>query len=357
VKRLLPLTLLTIASCLPLLFPISGRADRSGGGGVGNGGGGWTCRAENGALTSVRLVDLSESEREFLQEVPTTGDMPQPIASPLAWLAENRPYLKWAEGKIKTADADFYAEYLRRKQALMSDQVQVPEASHFNLTGDILREAHHTRPDDSTCPAGSKVGAQPEMLADFTSTGYLLINPEFWFSPKLQEVDRAALFVHEILYWMFRDLAKDTDSLRTRLIVGFIFSAKKPITEYASMITLNPERALIPGTSGLPLRYGMYGEKNGHFVDVRIESYDPITRRLRVTQRDRDNRWKLVSRDTFRCAQHGSELQCAMTSSTAIQRGRWSLHSLRIIDASNFVWVRLKSFARIERATYYGKLF
>lgn len=329
------------------------RADRSGGGGVGNGGGSWTCRSNSAddSLIWIELVDLSEARREFNQPIPVTGNIPAgvPIPAPRNWLVAGDRYLTWAESKIKMANPNFYAEYLRRKADLIANRIFVPADSDFDHTSDIL---HHTRPDDSTC-VGGHILQEPEQLANFTNMGHLEINAKLWNDPSLSEIDRAALFVHEIVYWIFRDFAHDTDSLRTRVIVGYLFSSTMPVPKYASMISLQvaPEGAPV-----LPLVYGMFGEITGRWVDMDIESYDSATHILTLSQKDRDDRWKVKSRSTFKCEPHGSEFQCNMTGSTKGKPSEWSDRYIRVIDPTDFVWVKLHPNGSVQHATHYSKL-
>ena len=318
---------------------------------VGNGGGAWTCRS-NGTddkILWIQLVDLSEARREYQEPVPVTGNMPAglPILGPKEWLVSNDPYLLWAESKIKIANPQFYAEYLLRK-ADLANRITVPKDSDFDHTSDIR---HHSRPDDSTC-VGGHILQEPEQLANFTYTGNLEINGKLWFDPSLSEIDRAALFVHEIVYWMLRDTAGDTDSLRARLIVGYLFSATKPISQYKSMITLTPAPE---NAATLPLQYGRYAELTGHWVDIRIISYDTATQVLQLAQEDRDENYKVKSISSFKCVAQGSEYQCTMSGSTKYKESDWVGHYIRIIDPNNFVWVKLAKSGSVVHTTHYSK--
>jgi hypothetical protein len=344
-------TLLALGLALSLAMSGHARADRSGGGGVGNGGGAWTCRS-NGSddqLIWVQLVDLSEARREYGEPVPVTGPMTGPIPTPHDWLAAGDRYLSWAENKIQIASPEFYAEYLRRKADLLNNRILVPAASDFDNTPDTL---HHTRPDDSSCPGGHLL-AEPEQLANFTTLGNLEISPKLWYDPSLSEIDRAALFVHEVMYWIYRDFGHDTDSQRTRLVVGYLFSATKPIPQYASMITLTPQPE---GQQGLPLQYGMYAEITAHYVDIEVTQYDTATRLLTLLQRDRDDHWRAKSTCIFKCEAHGEEYMCNMVSSTRGSPSDWSDRYVRIIDPNNFVWVKLRRDGTVHHATHYSKI-
>lgn len=347
-ETLLAFALATVSILLAHATP----ARAGSGGGVGNGGGAWTCRQNTGegALIWVQLVDLSEARREFNQAVPFTGNVSLPIPSPHDWLVAGSPYLKSAEAKIQQANPQFYAEYLRRKADLLANRILVPADSDFDHTSDIL---HHTRPDNSTCPNGH-ILQEPEQLANFTTMGNLEINPKLWGDPTLSEIDRAALFVHEVVYWIFRDFAQDTDSLRTRVIVGYLFSASTPVSQYASMITLMPTPAGTP--AGLPLLYGLFAEITGRWVDIEVRSYNTATHELQLVQKDRDNHWAVKSISTFRCSAHGSEYQCFMTGSTRGKPSEWTDRYLRIVDPTDFVWVKLRKDGTVDHATHYSKV-
>ncbi|MGK5084706.1 hypothetical protein WDW37_15540 [Bdellovibrionota bacterium FG-1] len=327
-------------STLPSVF-----AGEGGGGGVGNGGGAWTCRATtlDHALLWVDLVDLSEGRREFALNIP---DAP---GTSLTYTPTVEQWVTYAETRIQQANPVFFAEYQIRT-ADIQKRILVPKDSDFDRTSDIL---HRTRPAASTCPGGV-ISSEPEQLANFTTTGHLLINPELWNSSTLPNIDRAALYVHEALYWIFRDYAGDPNSVRTREIVADLFS-DAPTGKFAFLLVLTPPLAT-PPLAPLP-RPGIYGEPFARLADIEITYFDQRKGLLYVTERDRDNHGKPLSSSVFSCAPESGELICTMTSTTSSakrNRGVEKYH-LRFGEPDSFVWMTQLSDAAV-RATRYRKL-
>jgi hypothetical protein len=75
--------------------------------------------------------------------------------------------------------------------------------------------------NDSFPPAIPK-GCKVEQLAAYQSDGGLYINGDIW--PALDELNKAALYVHEAMYQFLRYHGKAKDSMRARKIVGLAFS-------------------------------------------------------------------------------------------------------------------------------------
>ncbi|MCO4755300.1 MAG: formylglycine-generating enzyme family protein, partial [Bacteriovoracaceae bacterium] len=85
---------------------------------------------------------------------------------------------------------------------------------------------YRVRPPVRACAKGDINYIQ---LANYTNYGAVLINQYLFNNPGLPEVDKAALIFHEVIYAYLRDRYADTDSVRTREIVGYIFSDLKNV--------------------------------------------------------------------------------------------------------------------------------
>lgn len=69
----------------------------------------------------------------------------------------------------------------------------------------------------------------------------------------LPELSRAALYLHEAIYWYLRDLERDTNSLRTRRIVAFVLGGGSLELLRKNLTTYDPESTICqlpPSTFG-----------------------------------------------------------------------------------------------------------
>ncbi|MCO4753513.1 MAG: formylglycine-generating enzyme family protein [Bacteriovoracaceae bacterium] len=175
-------------------------------GGVGNGGGAWVCHNDDQTQTIrwARLVDLYEAEKEFGLSVKKFGSYGYKEIVDLqksrlleidkGFFESALPYFGAVEKKIKEVDGD------------------------LEVIDDAL---YRMKPSYRKCLGGEVRYTQ---LANYTNYETILVSEYLFNSSKLSEVDKAALIVHEALYAYFRDLFKDSDSVRTRKVVGYLFS-------------------------------------------------------------------------------------------------------------------------------------
>lgn len=178
-------------------------------GGVGNGGGAWVCHNDDQTQTIrwARLVDLYEAEKEFGLSMKKFGSYGYKEIVELqksrlleidnAFFEEALPYFDEVEKKVKEVDGD------------------------LEVIDDAL---YRMKPSYRKCLGGEVRYTQ---LANYTNYETILVSEYLFNSSKLSEVDKAALIVHEALYAYFRDLFKDSDSVRTRKVVGYLFSELK----------------------------------------------------------------------------------------------------------------------------------
>lgn len=173
---------------------------------VGNGGGLWTCSVQQNLqinLQSGMLVDLYEAEVEFSLPLITTTELdPMKIVEErLSYIQSNLPGYYWMWNQV-LADS-------RQKIHFVN--------SELTIVDDAL---YRVKPLSSTCPSGWVYS----QFANFTNQDQILIRSDFWKSPAISSLHKAALIWHEVIYSWLRTQYQDKDSVRARQIVGVIFS-------------------------------------------------------------------------------------------------------------------------------------
>lgn len=174
---------------------------------VGNGGGGWLCKDRmTKSHRWFSFVDLYEAETEFglKLDLPRERDEWAIAAGKLEALEAHVPRL--------AALLTIGLEELRERMTIL------PESASLTIIDDALIRV---KPHPETCPSGYLYYAQ---LANFTEDGRLLVAGVYWHSPEFSPAERAALLVHEVVYKTLRDRANEGNSVRTRQIVGLLFS-------------------------------------------------------------------------------------------------------------------------------------
>ena len=178
-----------------------------GGSTVGNGGGLWVCQNldQLGTIRWARLVDLFEGRVEFGMNI----------------LDENPAFtyediVKQKRTRLWAADRDFYESidpYIEKVLRALK-----PVDADLEIVNDAL---YRLRPHKKYCALGKITYVQ---LANYTSYGKILLQKDIWNDGKLSNQDKAALIVHEAVYWYLRDEHKDANSVRAREIVAAVFS-------------------------------------------------------------------------------------------------------------------------------------
>ncbi|MGZ3773586.1 MAG: hypothetical protein ACXVCN_07730, partial [Bdellovibrio sp.] len=167
-----------------------------------NGGGVWSCEAPNGELIKLMFMDIFEARREYQLNVPeVTADHLSVVQSQKEWLQNKLT----AGSKIQE-----HIEYVEKNITWIDDIiVSIPDA------------ANKITPHPSLCKQGKWV---PVQLVNFTDDFRILVRKEIFNSPLLTEMERAAVYLHEGIYSYMRTEFGDTTSVRTRAIVGVLFS-------------------------------------------------------------------------------------------------------------------------------------
>lgn len=209
---------LKIATLLLAILTSSAAAEA----GVVNGGGGKgvVCRASDRSVKSVELLDLWEA-RVLHDAVlrPSTRDLGSEVNLALQRLAFafniNEVKLnEWsAEGKLVCSGVDclLHDLQLTASRFLTSDQkIRRLRGVTLELTPDSMEQV---RP--SECAIEQIVNYQP-------SGNDILLNQELF--EKMDQTNQAALIAHEALYTSLRESGTETNSLRVRRAIGFIFN-------------------------------------------------------------------------------------------------------------------------------------
>lgn len=171
---------------------------------IGNGGGLWACENTQQQITAGMMVDLFEAQTEFgLTLAPMPMALAQQIAIQKAQILNG----------VNTVMTDKLNKYLND----VFSKVQFVNAV-LVLVDDALFKIE---PLPSTCPLGQWKYRQ---FANFTPQGQVLIRNDIWTSSVVTELDKAALLVHEAVYAWMRAEYSDTNSVRSRQIVGLLFS-------------------------------------------------------------------------------------------------------------------------------------
>jgi formylglycine-generating enzyme required for sulfatase activity len=174
---------------------------------VGNGGGAWVCRENNGAIRWSELVDLFEAKNEFGLTVSQYPGQVKDIVDQiqLRVFKVNRDLY---ESLIPYID---HVEYL------------APSPSKITYTEDALTiiedSLYRLAPAQKRCVGGS---IQYEQVVNYKNDGLILLQSEIFNS--LSNSAKAALVMHEAIYAYRRESTGDDTSVNARRMVGLVFS-------------------------------------------------------------------------------------------------------------------------------------
>ena len=174
---------------------------------IGNGGGGWICRNLDSTLSIrwVRLIDLYEAEIEFgLRTVTFENGNFFEVARTLL-LERLAPIAPRLHGEVASNLLRIF-EHLSPVEAELE---VIPDADY------------RIRPRAQDCAGGKLEYAQ---IANNTLYGSTLLDRDIIASEKFSDADFAALLAHEAIYATFRERFGDLNSVRTRRLVGLLFS-------------------------------------------------------------------------------------------------------------------------------------
>jgi len=167
------------------------------GGKEGHGGGSVQCTTANPPRKSTFLYDLYEGDKRYKMKI----------------IRSNRPYQDQATDKLNAllaAEPNIFSSVPNYVYNLMNTFRSLERGSHLKEVNDVF-------PQIWTDNCAFK------QLANFTEPADLLVD-QVLFEDLESETDRAALFVHEAVYKIRRDLYRDKDSTNARKIIAALFS-------------------------------------------------------------------------------------------------------------------------------------
>ncbi len=171
---------------------------------IGNGGGLWACQNAQADLISGTLLDLFEATQEFGYPIMTTTlTDPYQISDSVL----NKYRQEWPE---------FAAKIASHMAAVLSNK-------HF--VDAVVEKIDDAKPPISPLPNQCHGGVWNFVqFANYKDDGQLLIRNDLWNSSALGAIDKAALLWHEAVYRWLRTDYQDDNSIRSRKIVGLVFS-------------------------------------------------------------------------------------------------------------------------------------
>lgn len=187
---------------------------------VNSGGGGWACRSNDSSAKVIwlRSVDLFEGEQRGLVIAPIEKNLSswEILAQKRAMIASQIPQLQKILDKYN----------LDLKKSLH----EIP--SPVDHTDDAELEF---RPKADTCKDGLIYYLQ---MADTLIDGNVVISAPLWSNPLFPNIEKAAILLHEEVYFALRKELGDETSRRTRILVSLIFSdtAEKGLAQKAAAI-------------------------------------------------------------------------------------------------------------------------
>jgi hypothetical protein len=157
----------------------------------GNGGFSVVCRDNAGAITSAEILDIYEGRILYKRTYPT----------------DQKTVPELIKGAIeKLQDYSYFSGKLRKEiLSIEKNTVFIPEGNELESTDDAF-------------PPIKKTGCKFEQLANYTNAGEVLISQEIF--DKLDNLNKAALILHEAIYSIRRKSVGDTTSQTTRRLVA-----------------------------------------------------------------------------------------------------------------------------------------
>lgn len=170
----------------------------------GHGGGGWLCENPK----DNEILDLWEARELYQLNVKLSeASVESQVADAIARIAVWNPRLGQRVEKLTTQWMKEYKGELPKKSlVLLSDGTEID-------------------PPPDAKKSFTKKGCRLIGIALYTDM--LRISPSFYES--LPKTHKAALWLHEAVYFVLRDMIVETDSVLTRKIVGELFSPSRPL--------------------------------------------------------------------------------------------------------------------------------
>lgn len=160
---------------------------------AGGGGNAVVCRDHEGKISSAEVLDLFEARLLHQWKVPLSSESAENQARKIA-------------DRLGVINR-YYSIHTVLEKIMANARVLPPE--------------YRLEPIEDSFPVIGVKGCRIEQLARYLSSDELLIDGEIWAS--LNETNKAALYLHETLYWDLRRVGASS-SLRARRIVGYLMN-------------------------------------------------------------------------------------------------------------------------------------
>lgn len=186
----------------------------------GNGGYSVVCRNDNGQITSAELLDIYEGrviyKKNYAVNLNTVEELIQIARHNLIG---HGVFLAKLDKELKIVTENIY----------------------------FIPEGNELEPTDDAFPPIKKKGCKFEQLANFQDSGELLISEEIY--NHLDNINKAALFLHEAIYSYRRKALAEETSVNTRKLVAQLLATnpdEKIIGRWVSDIFNRPMNSKLP---------------------------------------------------------------------------------------------------------------
>jgi hypothetical protein len=205
----------------------------------GGGGKSVVCRDSAGAITSVELLDIWEAKTLY-ENLPVTvsGDLSHDVDLALTRLKNTYRF----DGTGSLGDdkqyvgQDFVLALLRQK----ASNFLTPKDNVLRLRGVSLSLT------DDSYELARPSGCEIQQVVNYQMSGRILINQDLY--DHLDAINKAALIAHEAMYATLRNFADESNSIRTRRAIGFVFAGN----EFSSEEQAVPDGALLCSSTDTP---------------------------------------------------------------------------------------------------------
>ncbi len=213
---------------------------------IGNGGGVWVCEDSSLKVFDIMFIDIYEAKREYQLNIP---EVPNPYLD-LVQLQKSWISVHLSEG----AKIVSHVEYVEQNITWLEDIINLIPDSFARIS-----------PQPATCVNGKW---DPVQLVNFTEDARILIRKDLFDSTYMSNVEKAAVYLHEGIYSYLRDEFGDSNSVRARAIVGFLFSDLPEDQKLARIQKVLGQNPPPPPPPPPPPGSWMCG--------LRIDSYSPL---------------------------------------------------------------------------------
>ena len=172
----------------------------------GNGGYSVVCRNDDGTIASAELLDIYEGR--LIHNLNYTNNSLTVAA-----------LLSAAQYKVLT-EKSFSDKFIREIRSIHSNLVFIPEGNVLESTEDAL-------------PSIKKKDCQFEQLANYTDNGEIIVTQEIY--DHLDNLNKAALVVHEAVYAIRRKALGESTSVASRKLTAYLMADKLKYNEQVEL--------------------------------------------------------------------------------------------------------------------------